>query len=192
MQLDRDRILSTALELLNSYGLADVTMRRVSTALGVAPGALYWHVANKQALIAAMAEKILAPVSGTSPLDVAKSLHSALLSWRDGAEVASAGLAYPDSGAWEVLTEKIAASFKSVEGHCALEAEVQAASLAIAHLVLGATQMEQSRQQLAESAKATASADAADKSPVDHRPDIHRGVEIIVNGLRNPLAGTEH
>lgn len=165
-------------------------MRRVSTALGVAPGALYWHVANKQALIAAMAEKILAPVSGTSPLDVAKSLHSALLSWRDGAEVASAGLAYPDSETWEVLTEKIAASFKSVEGHYASEAEVQAASLAIAHLILGATQMEQSRQQLVESAKATATADAADSSPVNHGPDIHRGVEIIVNGLSNPLADT--
>lgn len=69
MQLHRDRILSTALELLNSYGLADVTMRRVSTTLGVAPGALYWHVANKQALIAGMAEEILSPVEGSNPVD---------------------------------------------------------------------------------------------------------------------------
>ncbi|MFG6303991.1 TetR family transcriptional regulator, partial [Corynebacterium hesseae] len=64
MHLSRDAIVSTALELLTRYGLADVTMRRVATNLDVAPGALYWHVANKQSLIAAMTAEILSPVAG--------------------------------------------------------------------------------------------------------------------------------
>ena len=50
MQLSRERITQAALELLSGYGLADVSMRRVASSLGVAPGALYWHIANKQEL----------------------------------------------------------------------------------------------------------------------------------------------
>ena len=62
MALNRTLILDTALDLLGKYGLADVTMRRVASALDVAPGALYWHLSNKQELIAAMARSILTPV----------------------------------------------------------------------------------------------------------------------------------
>jgi len=46
VQLTREDIITTAVELLNSYGFADMTMRRIATTLGVVPGALYWHVAN--------------------------------------------------------------------------------------------------------------------------------------------------
>ncbi|MFW9190449.1 TetR family transcriptional regulator [Corynebacterium striatum] len=179
MQLHRDRILFTALELLNSYGLADVTMRRVSTTLGVAPGALYWHVANKQALIAGMAEEILSPVEGSNPVDFAMNLHDTLISWRDGAEVASAGLAFPDSHAWDTLIDKLSASFDSISDQTVSDDSIHAAALAIAHLVLGATQMEQSQQQLL--------ATAGEGQTIDHVPDIRRGVEIIVKGLRAPF-----
>lgn len=64
MQLHRESIIEAATTLLNTYGLADVTMRRVASSLGVAPGALYWHIANKQALIAALAEDTIAPAAG--------------------------------------------------------------------------------------------------------------------------------
>ena len=62
MQLSRPVIARAALDILKSYGLADVSMRRVAGSLGVAPGALYWHIDSKQALIAAMADEIIAPV----------------------------------------------------------------------------------------------------------------------------------
>ena len=59
MQLTRERITEAALAILAKYGLADVSMRRVATSLSVAPGALYWHISNKQELIASMAEEIV-------------------------------------------------------------------------------------------------------------------------------------
>lgn len=62
VQLYRETIINHALELLDAYGLADMTMRRVASSLGVAAGALYWHIANKQELITAVAAKILIPV----------------------------------------------------------------------------------------------------------------------------------
>ena len=44
MQLSPERITDAALAILAEYGLGDVSMRRVAAALGVAPGALYWHL----------------------------------------------------------------------------------------------------------------------------------------------------
>ena len=52
-----------ALQLLDEYGLPDLTMRNLATALGIQPSALYWHFPNKQALLAAVSAKILAPVT---------------------------------------------------------------------------------------------------------------------------------
>ena len=63
MQLSRERITEAALGLLAEYGLADVSMRRVASTLGVAPGALYWHIANKQELIACLGEAIVQMLS---------------------------------------------------------------------------------------------------------------------------------
>lgn len=60
MQLNRDLILDTSLAILESYGLADLTMRRIAKTLDVAPGALYWHFPNKQALLGAVAGRICA------------------------------------------------------------------------------------------------------------------------------------
>ncbi|WP_460490576.1 TetR family transcriptional regulator, partial [Corynebacterium nasicanis] len=91
MQLTRDSIIAAAVTILDTYGLADMSMRRVATSLGVAPGALYWHIANKQQLITAIAEEILSPVlSDPAPggaAEVAGALRTAMLSRRDGAEV---------------------------------------------------------------------------------------------------------
>ena len=87
MHINRESIIDAALSLLDAYGLGDVTMRRVASSLGVAPGALYWHIANKQALIAALAEDIISPVSGESLEDISLNLRDLLLARRDGAEV---------------------------------------------------------------------------------------------------------
>ena len=92
MHINRESIIDAALSLLDAYGLGDVTMRRVASSLGVAPGALYWHIANKQALIAALAEDIISPVSGESLEAISLNLRDLLLARRDGAEVVIAGL----------------------------------------------------------------------------------------------------
>jgi len=85
----RDGIVDTALALLEQTGLPDLSMRRLATALGVQPSALYWHFENKQELLAAVADRIVEPVADArgDVADVAHALRGALLAHRDGAEV---------------------------------------------------------------------------------------------------------
>lgn len=96
MQLSRDAIVSASLEILNEFGLGDVSMRRLATKLQVAPGALYWHIKNKQALIQAMAgaiaEEFLSRAEGADLTRAAALFREVMLSYRDGAEVVTAGL----------------------------------------------------------------------------------------------------
>ncbi|GAA0413297.1 TetR/AcrR family transcriptional regulator C-terminal domain-containing protein [Microbispora corallina] len=58
MRLERDRIVSTALKLLDEVGLEKLTLRRLAAELGVQAPALYWHFRNKQELLDAMSEAI--------------------------------------------------------------------------------------------------------------------------------------
>lgn len=99
MALTRDDILGAALEILDTYGLPDLTMRRVASQLGVQAGALYWHVPNKQHLLSGLADLVLAdlPALGdAAPADtvVARGLdlREVLLRHRSGAELLSAAL----------------------------------------------------------------------------------------------------
>lgn len=57
----REDVIDAALTLLQERGLPDLTMRRLAQALGVQPSALYWHVADKQTLLAAVSGRVLAP-----------------------------------------------------------------------------------------------------------------------------------
>lgn len=93
MTLSREQIVETAYATLRQQGLAGVSMRRLAQDLGVQPGALYYYVASKQELLAAVAERILArsaeAVLPTDPRQAACDLRRALLEVRDGAEVVS-------------------------------------------------------------------------------------------------------
>ena len=59
MQLHKRDVVEAATTLLDDYGIADLTMRRLARELNVSPGALYWHFANKQQLLGAVADRIL-------------------------------------------------------------------------------------------------------------------------------------
>ena len=93
MTLSRTRIVDAAYEMLRQQGLAGLTMRRLAQDLGVRPGALYYYVARKQDLLAAVAERILADsaetISSTDPAAAAWDIRQALLSVRDSADVIS-------------------------------------------------------------------------------------------------------
>lgn len=173
VQLTRESIVAAAVEILDTYGLADMTMRRVATSLGVAPGALYWHIANKQELIAAIAEKILAPVlthpTSTGPAALAGELRATMLSRRDGAELVAAALSQPESATRTVVEKQLA---ETLPGDDDL-ARVGSASLL--HLVLGATSLEQAQKQHA--------VDTGAKVPTDASSDFARGVELLISGL---------
>jgi TetR/AcrR family transcriptional regulator, tetracycline repressor protein len=55
-RLTRARILSTALALTDAQGVEALNMRRLASALGVDPMAIYHHVPNKRALLAGITE----------------------------------------------------------------------------------------------------------------------------------------
>ena len=186
VHLSRDAIVSTALELLTQYGLADVTMRRVATNLGVAPGALYWHVTNKQSLIAAMTAEILAPVTGESTAELVSSLHSELQRWRDGAEVAIAGASFPESSASADL-EKLFTKALQKEAPDASPEDRAVAARTLIHYTLGATFMEQSREQLSGAALGGTSPSTASTAPETTPVDATsvRAAELMVAGLRS-------
>ncbi|TAM70532.1 MAG: TetR family transcriptional regulator [Microbacteriaceae bacterium] len=56
----RADVVAAALQILDDYGLPDLTMRRLAATLDVQPSALYWHVPNKQTLLALIADEIVA------------------------------------------------------------------------------------------------------------------------------------
>ena len=59
-ELNRDAIVARALEIADTEGLPAITIRRLSKEFGVTPMALYWHVENKEELLAAMGDALFA------------------------------------------------------------------------------------------------------------------------------------
>lgn len=101
----REDVVRTALAVLDTHGLADLTMRRLAAELDVRPSALYHHVPSKQVLLAAVADEVLrrgprpdvVGPAGAWParlVDVAGCLREALLAYRDAAELVSTVVAF--------------------------------------------------------------------------------------------------
>jgi TetR/AcrR family transcriptional regulator, tetracycline repressor protein len=99
--LDRQRIVTEAVALLDEAGLEGVTLRKLAARLGVQAPTLYWHLRNKADLVTALAESILEvefaeldpPAPGEHWRDwltgVAGRLRRAMLAHPDGARVVS-------------------------------------------------------------------------------------------------------
>ena len=94
MRYRREDVVARALRVLDDHGLADLTMRRLGTELGVRPSALYHHFDNKQSLLAAVADEILDRAAWPTESGweqqialVCSVLRDSLLAYRDGAEV---------------------------------------------------------------------------------------------------------
>ena len=60
--LTRERIVDAAIELLDSSGEEGLTFRALSERLATGPGAIYWHIANKNDLLTAACDAIVARV----------------------------------------------------------------------------------------------------------------------------------
>jgi TetR/AcrR family transcriptional regulator, tetracycline repressor protein len=113
--LERDRVVQTALELLDEVGLDGLTLRRLADKLGVKAAALYWHFHNKQDLINSMAiamfhhdvpaERRRIP-AGVSWQDIIRTIathhRKAMFSHRDGARLISSA-EFNDSAMFEGL-----------------------------------------------------------------------------------------
>jgi AcrR family transcriptional regulator len=71
--LTRERIVAVAIEQIDQNGLTAFSLREVARQLDVYPTAVYWHVPNRDALLAAVVE---ATMAGVAP-EIGK------LSWQD-------------------------------------------------------------------------------------------------------------
>ncbi|GAA4892444.1 TetR/AcrR family transcriptional regulator [Tessaracoccus lubricantis] len=160
MALSRAAIVDAGLTILDEYGLGDLSMRRVADALGVQAGALYYHVPNKQSLLAAIADQILSSlptlpervtsddggpgrVEGTQRhlTSWAHDLRAALLTHRDAAELVASSHAL---GLGSVDPTAEGRDLLARTGHPEPEATVAA----LLHLVLGHVVEEQTRAQM--------------------------------------------
>ena len=182
MQLTRERITEAALAILAEYGLADVSMRRVATSLSVAPGALYWHISNKQELIASMAEEIVQVLFDgplPDPAGLSRELREALLSTRDGAEVVVAAVSQPGSQVQKELETRFAASVRAWLGEAASESNVRIAARGLLRLTLGDAAVQQSAAQLAQATGAPAESDGAGEHAA--------AVTFLLDGLKRSV-----
>lgn len=172
-QLSRDLIVHAAIDILQTYGLQDLSIRKVARQLGVQPGALYWYFPNKQALLGAVCSYILCcdcpslepplpPIRLTTDsgwarhvATVAEDLRARALSFRDGSELLSTALAaqtahFPQL---DLLTNCLKEVSPTPQVH----------ARALLLFILGALVEEQTRRQLAELADTdTPSAASAD------------------------------
>lgn len=186
MQLHKRDVVRAATTLLDSYGIADLTMRRLARELNVSPGALYWHFANKQELLGAVADQILESVDdapgGWSDrvAGICGRLRDALLSHTDGAELVSASFAAGHSQAMA----RVLAHLTEAAADAGVEpAHAQLAARTVVYYVLGFVVDEQSRLQWD-----AAGAELPDEQSVlaeDPSARFAFGLTLLVAGLQN-------
>ncbi|MBF6330094.1 TetR/AcrR family transcriptional regulator C-terminal domain-containing protein [Nocardia transvalensis] len=189
MQLHRADVVDGAIAILDQYGLADLTMRRLATSLGVQPGALYWHFPNKQALLGAVADRILAPMDEAVATEdwaeqigeLAHRMRSCLLSYRDGAELVSA--TYASRLTTSKGRERLASAL--IRGGMTSEA-ADLGAYTLLYYVLGETVDEQSRMQMdSAGALAEESSPLYEDTSATERFDF--GLQLFLGGVRHLL-----
>jgi AcrR family transcriptional regulator len=177
-------------------------MRRLAGVLDVQPSALYWHVPNKQTLLALVADQIIDRAATVDHADFTQdgsldwkavtlaesiAIRDALLAFRDGAEVVSSTLAL-GLGADGAL-ERIRAGIDAV---CNDDEVARVAGESILFLILGQVWHEQQRMQ-ADSLGVVAPEvgstpeDAQETSQISQEQidSLTFGVGLIVSGLEN-------
>ncbi len=171
----RTDVVEHALEVLDRHGLADLSMRRLAADLGVRPSALYWHFANKQALLASVADEVLR--RGERPVpdgpweervtSYAHQLRDAMLAYRDGADLVATSLAF---------------GLGSIDPVARLEALLDEHELAevaartLMYFVLGHVTEEQLNLQ-------ASTAGAIDDDPLSRADTFATGLGIVVAGV---------
>lgn len=200
----RDDVSRAALRLLDEFGLPDLTMRAIATALDVQVSALYWHFPNKQSLLAAVSARILGPMDHVDVEELPTSdvvrllgvrLRECLLAYRDGAELVSSSLALGlvDSPVQPQL-------MKATRRDGVPDPLSRVAAEAVMHFVVGFTFHEQ--QRLSAGALGlldteTSLSQGAMSSPREAGADFEDALTMIADGLRTAVrrrarAGTTH
>lgn len=183
--LSKEEVATTALQILDDVGLADFTMRRLASALGVQPSAIYWHYPNKQTLLAALADRILTERDAGEPdaawprraRDEAFRLREALLTYRDGAEIVASTIALGlGSG---LATARLVGSL----AHSPFSPDIaERAAETMLHFVLGYVSLEQ--QRLSYDSAGARDGEASMLQDSHDRDRFGFGVDTIISGLQ--------
>lgn len=117
--LSRERIIDEAIAMLDSAGEGGLTFRALAERLATGAGAIYWHVANKNDLMTAACDAVLArvlaePAAATTPDQTIRALALALFDAIDerpwvGAVLTRAPLHSPVVRMLEPLGQQVAA-----------------------------------------------------------------------------------
>jgi TetR/AcrR family tetracycline transcriptional repressor len=204
MVLRRADVVEAALDMLDAEGLDGLTMRKLSAALNVQGGALYRHFPSKEALLDAMAERLMVGVGAPLPpempwqeqcLELAGRLRTALLSRRDGARVVA--------GTYVPAPNSMTAGARAIEALCAAGFPPDQAAwttFAFFYYVLGHMIEEQGQTRLAPGDDWYARLTAVDDTPAEPFASAMRslitadpaqrfwfGIKLFLNGAASHL-----
>ena len=171
MALNDTDVTDAALAILDEYGLADLTMRRLADSLGVRAGALYWHVSNKQTLLAGLVTVILDGLE-----EPAGPWRAGLAGWADA--LRSRLLAHRDSADLVATMRAIGmAATDLADGPAACLTGAGLGARTLVHFVIGHVNEEQQRVQLGPLA-------GEDAPPVPSgAEDFRAGVGLLLDGI---------
>jgi len=180
----RDDVVRAALQILDEYGLPELTMRRLASALQVQPSALYWHFPNKQSILAELSDRIVSrdshgqadPEWSMRVRAEASALRDALLTYRDGAEVVLSTLAL---GLGSTVAHDRLASAIAVGGFD--DNTVDQAATTLLHFVLGHVSREQQRMQF----DSLGAVDSSSGEQQTSATGFTFGVDLLVSGLQS-------
>lgn len=182
MRYHRSDIVVRAVGILDTYGLPDLSMRRIASELGLQPSALYHHFSNKQELLAAVADELLER-GARDVLDgewdqrvvvLSRELRDAMLAYRDGAELIATVHAF-GLGA-HAPSERLTAAVASAGFD---EQFARTAAMTVLHFVFGHVSDEQTHVQ-------ANSVGAIDSDPFGRADTVSfdLGLSLILDGIR--------
>ena len=138
--LSRERIIEATIELLDAGGETGLTFRALSERLGTGAGAIYWHIANKEDLLDAACDAIVAATlrtvaPGATPQDAVRAIGLGLFDAIDAHPWVGAQLARAPSRMPMVrILESIG---RHVDGMGLTDAALWRAGSALLHYILG-------------------------------------------------------
>jgi AcrR family transcriptional regulator len=141
--LSRERIVATAVELLDAEGVDGLTMRRLADRLGSGVMSLYWHVDNKEDVFDLALDSVLeyrGPPPTGGPRDWREEVLHMLEDWRAGMlrHPWSASL-LPSRALGSNILARLELLSKTLSGAGVADADLNVAIWSLWNYVMGAT-----------------------------------------------------
>ncbi|WP_344566121.1 TetR/AcrR family transcriptional regulator C-terminal domain-containing protein [Streptomyces axinellae] len=187
--MNRETVVTEALDLLDEVGLDTVSTRRLAKRLGVEQPSLYWYFRTKKDLLAAMAQAAMAP-HATAPLPTpgddwrewflenTRSFRRTLLLRRDGARLHAGST---PTGDLDRVRHKL--GFLIASG--VPEREARMAMLAAGRFTVGSVLEEQA------DARPDGTELPDDVPVIDHEPAFEAGLTLILDGMTHRTAAQD-